>query len=259
MITVQPPGWTVTNIVGGQELQKVKLKKCMAVLLYLLLLTAFLQFDIRSLFDARQFFLVVFGAVLLYLPDFGKGPGEFTIDKLFLGQNALWASIIQTFVLLFAALSKRQTREEMLMQIAMSCRPLLYGFCLWVVFSGDELEQAEKNAGQKQGGEQRGMEPDIAGAAIQKGGTQQMCHINSEGEDIGTEGNLPADLGLTKREREVALLAGSGLSNAEIASELFISETTVKKHLSNIYIKLGISRRGQIKEILQVHKKKEDG
>ena len=43
--------------------------------------------------------------------------------------------------------------------------------------------------------------------------------------------------GLTRREAEVALLVIKHMSNAEIANELYISETTVKKHVSNIFFK----------------------
>jgi len=55
-------------------------------------------------------------------------------------------------------------------------------------------------------------------------------------------------LGLTKMETEVSLLVIQGMSNAEIAQELYISETTVKKHLSNIFSKLEISSREEIRQ-----------
>jgi LuxR family maltose regulon positive regulatory protein len=48
---------------------------------------------------------------------------------------------------------------------------------------------------------------------------------------------------LTDRETEVLALLATGMSNAEIGAELFISVNTVKSHLKNVYSKLGVSNR----------------
>jgi DNA-binding NarL/FixJ family response regulator len=50
---------------------------------------------------------------------------------------------------------------------------------------------------------------------------------------------------LTERETEVLRQLASGKSNKEIASEMYISETTVKTHVSNILMKLGVPSRTQ--------------
>jgi DNA-binding NarL/FixJ family response regulator len=51
---------------------------------------------------------------------------------------------------------------------------------------------------------------------------------------------------LTDRERDVALCVGRGLSNAEIARELFLSVPTVKAHVSRLFDKLEVTNRVQI-------------
>lgn len=52
--------------------------------------------------------------------------------------------------------------------------------------------------------------------------------------------------GLTPREREVARLVAAGRSNREIAGDLIVSERTVESHISNAFLKLGISSRAQL-------------
>ncbi|WP_369413825.1 response regulator transcription factor [Lentiprolixibacter aurantiacus] len=58
-----------------------------------------------------------------------------------------------------------------------------------------------------------------------------------------------AELGLSKREYEVLQEISRGLSNREIADKLYLSESTVKTHVSNLLLKLNAQRRTQAVKI----------
>ncbi|WP_299333447.1 response regulator transcription factor [uncultured Psychroserpens sp.] len=57
------------------------------------------------------------------------------------------------------------------------------------------------------------------------------------------------DLDISKREYEVLLSISEGLSNKEIGTKLFVSESTVKTHVSNLLSKLNAKRRTQALQI----------
>lgn len=60
-------------------------------------------------------------------------------------------------------------------------------------------------------------------------------------DDTRPSGEAP----LTRRERHILELLRAGKTNAEIAAQVFISEKTVRNHLSSVYRKLGVSSRAQ--------------
>ncbi len=75
---------------------------------------------------------------------------------------------------------------------------------------------------------------------------QMLDFINRDDQMDARRSAEQAITALTDRERDVARAAGLGRSNAQIAEELYISEATVKAHLSAIQTKLNVRNRVEI-------------
>ncbi|MFB7719049.1 helix-turn-helix transcriptional regulator [Nocardia sp. NPDC056100] len=58
---------------------------------------------------------------------------------------------------------------------------------------------------------------------------------------------------LTPQERAVAELAAQGMTNKQIGDQLFRSARTVSTHLHHVFHKLGITRRGALRDALLAH------
>jgi DNA-binding NarL/FixJ family response regulator len=56
-------------------------------------------------------------------------------------------------------------------------------------------------------------------------------------------------LDFTEREQDVVALARKGLTNNEVAGEMYVSEKAVEYHLRNVYDKLGISSRRELRAL----------
>jgi predicted ATPase/DNA-binding CsgD family transcriptional regulator len=87
----------------------------------------------------------------------------------------------------------------------------------------------------------------IADVADASGG---LAAVPGDGADPGNAAGA-ALAALTRREREIAELVASGLSNREIAVRLFISKRTVDAHVEHIFAKLEISSRVQLTVLLR--------
>jgi len=106
---------------------------------------------------------------------------------------------------------------------------VLIGECLQLLGDGDAA-QMEFDAAQWWF-TQLGAEPDAARVATLARGGEQSAD------------RPPPTGGLTDREVQVLRLVASGGTNRAIAAELFLSEKTVARHISNIFTKLGVSSR----------------
>ena len=69
----------------------------------------------------------------------------------------------------------------------------------------------------------------------------------------GEAASLADDPDLTRRELEILRLVAEGHSNAQLARMLWVTEQTVKFHLSNIYRKLDVANRTEASRWAQVH------
>lgn len=68
---------------------------------------------------------------------------------------------------------------------------------------------------------------------------------NQNADDVSIDQSKLTELRISKREYEVLELINSGYSNQEISKQLFISESTVKSHVSSLLHKLNAKRRTQ--------------
>lgn len=71
--------------------------------------------------------------------------------------------------------------------------------------------------------------------------TGHVFHTSSV--PVGGAGDTPAAAALTERERTILDAVARGMTNAAISRELWVSEHTIKFHLTNIYRKLGVKNR----------------
>jgi DNA-binding CsgD family transcriptional regulator len=173
----------------------------------------------------------IFGTVLLTLSGYKKGMPMEDL-KASAGWNAMLTAYLTTFILLFSRLSGPQNTDRLLYDVAMNCRPLLYGLIINILLRGDVGKSKINEA------------------------DQQEFLIEDEEKKLYNEDNYKKMLqneGLTEREIEIACNIIQGQSNREIGEKLFISESTVKKHTSNFYKKLGISNREQLKQYIKNH------
>jgi len=77
----------------------------------------------------------------------------------------------------------------------------------------------------------------------------KTSRVQPSGCAEAASGSVP----LTTRELEILRLAAAGMSNARIAATLWVTEQTVKFHLSNVYRKLGLANRTQASHYAHVN------
>ena len=99
-------------------------------------------------------------------------------------------------------------------------------------------------------------EPDDLASAIRQAFNNSVYYSNGRSgrsAEPAPSRQASEDPGLTKREVEILQLVAEGYSNSQLAKMLWVTEQTVKFHLSNIYRKLDVANRTEASRWAQLH------
>lgn len=181
------------------------------LILYFVLLSKVMGLDPGLLLNMPFIVMVLSGAFLLTLLDFRKGNSKYQVIESF-KHSLILIGYIVTFFANIAFLSNNTTMKDSFKNIIINFLPLFYAYFLHTVVGFFNINKP----------------------------------IESESElKNSTDSNFDnlEDYDLTRRETVVAKELMSELSNSEIGAKLFISESTIKKHINHIYQKVGVRNR----------------
>ena len=167
----------------------------------------------------KNFIIVLIGVFILTLGGYKKDMDRKALFQL-ISWNAMMTGFLSTFIILILKISEIKDIGNFMLQVLQLSLPLLYGFLISLIFK-------VKNP----------LDLDV---------------INDV--SIPTQDEIQTFLKekeLTRREIEIVYLMKNGLTNKEIAEDLFIAESTVKKHISHIFEKLQVGSREELKYKLQ--------
>lgn len=223
-----------------------------SIVIYLGALMILLGVRIGEVLSLKLMFTLAVGTLVLALPYYSSSLKQEEIAEI-IGRKALDAGYIQTFILLFVYLSNNANIDTLFWNIAMSCRSLLYGYCIYILMDtrvhNEETFKKEKEDNKlEEVNEQEKLDKWQEEESKDVKCEKYWCAIGLSFEEVS---EYFKNEGLTKRESELAYALFKGLSNREIAEQFYISETTVKKHISHIFEKLDIQKREAIKELVE--------
>lgn len=243
--------------------------KFATVILYVLMVAYLSEFKIGLLLDWKALAAVFSGSLLFSVPAVFNTDSRSSWRNTFC-KNIITAGYIATFLFLFARLNQPKGYENLLADIALNCRPLLYSLILYILLKPEKpaeesesiREDCEQEGSVLQEKNMKNIQKEYAQKEVLKesaievkestaGRYESGIGQNTDKRDKTAEQIYYAfrNKGLTQREAEVARLACSGRSNKEIAEELVISETTVKKHMQHIFEKLEIGSREKLRNM----------
>lgn len=203
----------------GSIRMKKYIQKAILLCGYLFLIAIISDFRLKELFDWKEIFLVIAGSILLTIPYMLEEEHRKALFEI-AGNNSMISSYLVVFVQILGKSGQIQIGDAMMQAILLSLRPILYGFVIMVLLKRPEMVQTNKSLP----------------------GNTRTENMNPE-----KERSVFDTTDLTEREKEIVRLVLAGLSNREIGEQLYIAESTVKKHMSHIFEKLEVKNREQIK------------
>lgn len=210
------------------------LMRFLTVMVYLVALLWIAEFKLWVLIDIKTILMLIFGTVLLTLSGYKRGMSVEDL-RAAASWNAMLTAYLTTFVLLFSRLSGSQNTDQLLYDVAMNCRPLLYGLIINILLHSDSGNVM------------------IVDRVLDRKANVEPFY-DAEKQFL----TRCREKGLTEREIQIAISIIQGQANKEIAQELFISESTVKKHTTNLYKKLSIRNREQLKQCFKENERNDD-
>lgn len=243
--------------------------------LYCALVAVAANLDIRTVCDWREMALVALGTVLLTLVSRPARRGVRHCAAI----NAVIAGLLASLIRLFAfgAGANADTGAgmgagapidgTMSMVLVLYSRPLLYGFIIFfslfdIVAGNEKNSGADKTEDMDSGTVSAAAEDTARGEESDTGRDVENTTDGAEGATQSVSAaqksaeNILKKSGLSVREEQIARMAALGLTNAQIAEELFIAPVTVKTHMAHILAKLSLSSRNEIAPLIKSHSNK---
>lgn len=204
---------------------KILMTKLLGLLCYLAAITLLFDFNWSLLISPRPLLSVIIGMVILTASQYRTISSRANL-LAGLKWNLIFSSFLTMLMTILSFTAPGRTDAPDKWKLTESLLPMLYGSIIYLVLEMlfREPMQTDNDPYEAKAAEPGNIDSTIAEQTFRR-------------------------VGLTTRECHVGLKLLGSSTNKEIAAELFISEATVKKHIQNIYQKLGATDRSSFREL----------